>query len=82
MTTQMIVRMDPKVKDRLDTLARREGKTTSEIVRELIEEYIKEKDIGPYIDDLWDRIGRKLKSKGVRLADISRAVKAVRKQKT
>ena len=81
MTTQMIVRMDPKLKDRLDTLARREGKTTSEIVRELIEEYIKEKDIGPYIDDLWDRIGRKLKSKGARLSDIDRAVKGARKQK-
>ena len=81
MTTQMIVRMDPKLKDRLDTLARREGKTTSEIVRELIEEYIKEKDIGPYIDDLWDRIGRKLKSKGTKLSDIDRAVKGARKQK-
>ena len=66
MTTQMIIRMDPEIKDRFNKLARVEGKTTSQMVRELIEDYIKERDIGTYVDDLWDRIGGKLKSKGVR----------------
>lgn len=82
MTTQMIVRMDPKMKDRLDRLAKLEGKTTSQMVRELIEEQLNERDIGTYIDDLWDRIGAKLKSKGAREADINRAIKEVRKSKT
>ncbi|MBI3399594.1 MAG: ribbon-helix-helix protein, CopG family [Deltaproteobacteria bacterium] len=80
MTTQMIVRIDEGVKNRLNRLARLEGKTTSEIVRELIEERIKERDIGAYVDDLWNRIGRKLKSKGVTAAIIDKAVKEARKK--
>lgn len=31
------------------------------MVRELIEDYIKEHDISSYIDNLWDRVGKKLK---------------------
>ncbi|NWF93281.1 MAG: ribbon-helix-helix protein, CopG family [Syntrophaceae bacterium] len=81
MTTQMIVRIDPEVKDRFNKLARVEGKTTSQVVRELIEEYIKERDIGTYIDDLWERIGGKLKSKGVGQRDIERAIKEVRRRR-
>lgn len=80
MTTQMIVRLDPTMKDRLNKLARLEGKTTSQMVRELIAEHLKEQDIGAFIDDLWDRIGAKLTSKGVRRADIARAIKETRKQ--
>ena len=81
MTTQMIIRMDPETKDRIGKLARVEGKTTSQMVRELIENYIRERDIGTYIDDLWDRIGGKLKSKGVRKRDVGRAVKEARKSR-
>ena len=80
MTTQMIIRIDEGVKNRLNRLARLEGKTTSEMVRELIEERIKERDIGAYVDDLWNRIGRKLKSKGVTAAIIDKAVKEARKK--
>ncbi len=78
MTTQMIIRIDDEVKNRLNRLARLEGKTTSEMVRELIEERIKERDIGAYIDDLWNRTGKKLKSKGVTPAMIGKAIKASR----
>jgi predicted DNA-binding protein len=80
MTTQMIIRIDEEVKNRLNKLARIEGKNTSEMVRGLIEEYIKERDISAYIDDLWNRIGRKLKSKGITPATIDKAVKASRKK--
>ena len=80
MSTQMIIRIDDEVKNRLSKLARLEGKTTSEMVRELIEEYIKERDISAYIDDLWSRIGKKLKSKGVTPATIDKAIKATRKE--
>jgi len=80
MTTQMVIRIDDEVKNRLNRLARSEGKTTSEIVRTLIEEHIKERNIGAYIDDLWGRIGRKLKSKGVTPAVIDKAIKAARKK--
>ena len=78
MTTQMIIRIDSEVKNRLSKLARVEGKTTSQMVRELIEEHLKERDIGTYIDDLWDRIGGKLKSKGIGQRDIHRAIKESR----
>ena len=81
MTTQMIIRMDPDLKDRFNKLARVEGKTTSQMVRELIEDYIKERDIGTYVDDLWGRIGRKLRSKGVKQRDIDKTIKDVRKSR-
>ena len=61
----MIIRIDSGMKNRLNKLARVEGKTTSQMVRELIEDYLRKKDISAYIDDLWDRIGRKLMSKGI-----------------
>ena len=81
MTTQMIIRMDPEIKDRINKLARVEGKTTSQMVRELIENYIRERDIGTYIEDLWDRIGGKLNFKGVRKRDVGRAIKEARKSR-
>ena len=80
MSTQMIIRIDDEVKNRLSKLARLEGKTTSEMVRELIEEYIKERDISAYIDDLWNRTGKQLKSKGVTPATINKAIKETRKE--
>jgi antitoxin component of RelBE/YafQ-DinJ toxin-antitoxin module len=81
MTTQMIIRMDPEVKDRFNKLARVEGKTTSQMVRELIEGYIKERDIGVYVDDLWGRIGGKLRSKGMKQRDVNKAIKEARKSR-
>ena len=81
MTTQMMIRVDPEMKNRLNKLARMEGKTTSQMVRELIEDYVMEKDIGAYIDNLWDRIGGKLRSKGISQRDISRAIRASRRSR-
>ena len=81
MPTQMIIRMDPDLKERLNKLARIEGKTTSQMVRELIEDHVKEHDISSYIDGLWERTGKKLRSKGVTPVDVGRAVKDVRRRK-
>lgn len=81
MEKQMIVRIDSELKDRLSRLARNEGKTTSQMVRELIRDYVKERDIGAYIDGLWSRIGAKLASRGVRPSDIKRAVAETRKKR-
>jgi len=78
---QLIVRIDSELKDRLNRLARTQGKTTSQMVRELIRGYIKERDIGAYIDELWSRIGAKLTSCGVRPADINKAVAETRKKR-
>ena len=80
MTTQMIVRVSPETKKKLARLAKAEGKSNSQIIRELIDQYIQERDITGYIDDLWTRTGNKLKAKGISEGDIADAISAVRKE--
>ena len=53
----------------------------SEVVRELLEEYVRNRDIGLYIDDLWERIGSKLNSRGIGFEDIQRVIDEVRARK-
>ena len=79
MSSQMIIRIDPELKEKLYKLARAEGKPASRMVRELITDYVKDRDIGAYVDELWDRIGGKLRSKGVKAPDVERAVRASKK---
>lgn len=74
MTVQMLIRIDPELKEKIQQLARYEGKTTSGIVREIIEDYVNERDIGTYVDDLWKRIGKKLRSKGKKQSDIRQEI--------
>lgn len=81
MSTQMIVRIEPDLKNKVNRFAKAEGKTTSEVVRELLEDYVRCRDIGAYIDDLWDRIGKKLKPKRVGPDGIQRIIKEVRGRK-
>jgi predicted DNA-binding protein len=80
MEKQLLIRIDNNLKERLERLARSEGKTTSEMVRELISEYVKEKDIGAYIEELWNKVSNKLREKGVRPDDVRRAVAETRKE--
>jgi len=80
MSTQMIVRIDPALKDKVNNLARAEGKSVSEVVRELLEEYVKNRDIGQYVDDLWERIGGKLTTKGISAEEIQQAIRKVRSE--
>jgi predicted transcriptional regulator len=79
MSDQLLVRIDPDLKKRLEQLSRAEGKTTSRMVRELIGDYVKRRDISGYIDGLWERVGKKLRARGAKPKDIGRAVAAVRK---
>lgn len=81
MDKQMIVRIDSELKDRLSRLARNEGKTASQMVREIIRDYIKQRDIGAYIDELWSRIDTKLTARGVRPADINKVIAETRKKR-
>ncbi|MCK4830850.1 ribbon-helix-helix protein, CopG family [bacterium] len=81
MTTQMIIRIAPDLKTKVSRLAKSEGKSVSLIVRELLEDYVKNRDIGSYIDDLWDRIGTKLTSKGTKPEEIQRFIREVRAKK-
>ena len=79
MSTQMIIRLDDDTKNKMVQFAKAEGKNTSQVVRELIAQYIQERDIGAYVDDLWQRTGNKLKDQGVNPQSIQTAIKQVRK---
>jgi predicted DNA-binding protein len=77
----MIVRINPELKNKVNNLAKAEGKSISEVVRELLEDYVKNRDIGLYIDDLWQRIGDKLISRKIGPQEIQRAIREVRAKK-
>ena len=81
MITQMIVRVDPDLKAKVNNFAKAEGKSVSEVVRELLEDYVRDRDIGSYIDDLWNRIGAKLASRRLSSEEIRRAIRDVRVKK-
>ena len=81
MTTKMIVRINPELKNKVNSLAKAEGKSVSEVVRELLEDYVKDRDIGLYIDDLWQRIGDKLISRKIGPKEIQNAIQEVRGKK-
>lgn len=79
MGDQILIRIDPALKEQLARVAKMEGKTSSEVVRSLIEEYLKQRDIGSYVDSLWERIGKDLKGRKLGEKDVTAAIKAVRK---
>lgn len=79
MANHMLIRIDDDLKAMLNRLARAEGKTTSGMVRELIRDYVKDRDIGAYIGGLWDRIGGKLKKRGIGKGDVEKAIRQTRK---
>lgn len=81
MPKQMMIRIAPELKDKVDRLARAQGKTASDVVRELLEEYARNHDIAAYIDDLWNRIGSKLSSRGVTSDKVRDAIEAVRRSR-
>ncbi len=80
MTTQMIIRIEPGLKDKVNKLAKSEGKNLSELVRELLENYTKERDMGNYIDDLWNSIGKTLSKKNIEESGIEEVISQVRSQ--
>jgi len=81
MASQMIVRIDPELKNKVAHLAKVEGKNVSLVIRELLQEYVKQRDMGGYVDDLWNRIGRQVRERGFSAGDIDTAIAAVRSAK-
>jgi len=78
MATQMIVRIDPVLKNKVSRLAKAEGKNLSELVRDLLVNYTRERDMSAYIDSLWERIGQDLSRNNVSEADIEETIRQVR----
>jgi predicted DNA-binding protein len=81
MSTQMIIRIEPELKDKVSRFARAEGKTTSDVVRELLEEYISSRDIAAYVDNLWERIKGRLSAQGVTAKRIPGVIQEIRRGK-
>ena len=78
MATQIIIRVEPSLKEKVSRLAKSEGKNLSELIRELLEKYTKERDMGEYIDNLWDKIGKSLSKKNISESDIENVIKQTR----
>jgi len=78
MSTSLIIRIEETTKKRFSRLVRIEGKSVSEKVREMIDGSIRKADIGPIVDDIWDRVGTKMRKKGVRERDVAQAIREVR----
>ncbi|MDP2168415.1 MAG: ribbon-helix-helix protein, CopG family [Thermodesulfovibrionales bacterium] len=81
MGAQMIIRIDPKTKDKFYRAARMEGKTASEKVREMVEDYIEKSDLSAVVDDLWGRFSEKARTRGITEADVERTIREVRVSK-
>ena len=82
MTTQFAVRIEPELKDRFSRLAQSEGRSASEVIRELMARYVSERDMAGHIDRVWLRVGRSMADAGYVVADVPRAIAEVRKSKT
>ena len=81
MGKQMVIRIDDETKERFQRVSRMEGKSASEKLRELIENYVRKADISLVVDDLWERIGAKAKEKGVGEKDVERIIRETRARK-
>ena len=81
MGTQMVVRIDEETKKRFARVVRMEGKSASEKIREMVTDYLAENDLPTVIDDLWERIGTKLREKGVTEKDVEKAIREARASK-
>ena len=80
MGTQLLVRIEPELKARLIRIARSEGKSASQVVRELVEGYVRSRDPARYLEGLWDRIGGQLRQNGFGPGDVERIVRRVRQE--
>jgi len=78
MTRQMVIRIDDETRERFQRVSRMEGKTASEKMRELIENYVRKADLSQLVDDLWDRIGAKADKQGVKPGDVDRIIRETR----
>jgi predicted transcriptional regulator len=77
---QLTVRIDDDLKDHLQALARREGKSTSDVVRGLVQRYVRDRDRGTALKALWDRMHQNAEEVGAAPEDVDRAIQAVREE--
>ena len=79
MAVQMIVRVDPATKQKLGRLARAEGKSTSQLMRDALDGYLRDHDPEGHIEDIWVRIRRSVEARGYGPEDVAGAIAEVRR---
>jgi predicted transcriptional regulator len=77
---QLTVRIDEDLKGYLQALARREEKSTSDVVRSLVGRYVQDRDRGAALRSLWNRMQQNAKEAGAGPEDVEEAIQAVRGQ--
>ncbi len=81
MSSQMILRIDEKTKEKFYSIVRREGKTASGKMREMVDNYIRKADMSQVVDDLWVRVEKKAKEKGFSESDVERVIRETRRSR-
>jgi predicted transcriptional regulator len=77
---QLTVRIDDDLKGHLQNLARQEGKSTSDVVRGLVQRYVQDRDRGAALRALWNQMKRNAEEAQAGPEDVEEAVRAVREQ--
>lgn len=75
---QLTVRIDDDLKGHLQNLARQEGKSTSDIVRGLVQRYVRDRDRGAALRALWNQMERSAEEAGTGPEDVKEAIRTVR----
>jgi predicted DNA-binding protein len=78
MDAQLIIRIDKQKKEQLERIARKRGRTVSDVLREFIDEYIQRHDMTGYLGKLMDEIGEGFKRDGLTVEDVERTIREVR----
>ena len=81
MKKQLIIRIDEELKSKFSKIARIEGKTASEKVRELVSVYTAENDFAAAVDNICDRISDKIESSGFKPEDVYMKINEYRSRK-
>lgn len=78
---QLTVRIDDDLKGHLQNLARQEGKSTSDIVRGLVQRYVRDRDRGAALRALWNQMERSAEEAGTGPEDVKEAIRTVRQNR-
>jgi hypothetical protein len=81
MPSQLLIRIDDDLKEKIRRLSHLEKKSVSEKIRELVAEYVAEHDMESALKDLWNDIGQAIKKKGYKESDVKRLIKEARSHK-
>lgn len=77
---QLTVQIDDSTKDQLETLALREGRSTQDVVRDLVQQYVRDRDRSTALRHLWDRMQTKAEASGTPPEGIDQAIRTVREE--